>query len=221
MGLKDIGKIVANQTRLEKFNEANPVAPKSPKQEREDDKRFAHIDTTPFTAKPADTTGHVGFKFDSKNPFHRDILDTLVNNGDDGDLVISSRGVSIPKSVAYSEKYRHKFATAAETGEGGEFRFEGEATKSVARKVDKTRPVASRPAAPKISKTATSKKAVAPAPRTTPTPEIKEDLRNLFTGAKVKVDPEIAAKRAAEKAAAEAKEKKARAAERKRRLKED
>lgn len=187
MGLKDIPKIVANQIAREKHEDLqglrgsikqNTTAPE------------------PFTSKPADVTGHVGFKYDSKNPFHKDIIKTLLNNGNMNDIVVHDSGaVSIPTKIAYDERYSSKFQTAAETS-GGEKRFKGEAAKVKPRK----------PA----SKSAPSARPV--------NPTIKEEMRNIFGGANVRTDLEIAAKREAEKAAAEAAEKKARAAERKRRL---
>ena len=212
MGLKDVSKVVANELAREDIREARqrPFVKDNPQ-------KYKDIDTTPFTSKPADTTNHVGFKFNSSNPFHKHILNTLVNNGDDKDLVISERGVSIPKSLAYSEKYRQAFADSTVSSAGGEFR--GEAAKVKPRKSTSTAQPTTRPAPPKILKPTASGKAVAPNRK--PPAVVVDDLRSLFTGANVRVDPEVEARKKAEAAKAEEAERKARRKEAKRRLKED
>lgn len=210
MGLKDVSKVVANEIARENLKEAG-------QRPYVDDAKYKGIDTTPFTSKPADMTNHVGFKFDSSNPFHKNILNTLINNGDDNDLVVSERGVSIPKNLAYSDKYRQAFADSTDTATGGEFR--GEAAKLKPRRPASTSKPSTRPAPPKILKPTASGKAVAPNRK--PPAVVVDDLRSLFTGASVRVDPEVEARKKAEAAAAAEAEKKARAKERKRRLKED
>lgn len=210
MGLKDIPKIVANQIAREKHEEATSGLA-TPKES-------PNVDLKPGTSRPANVTGHLGFKYDSANPFHKDMIKTLLNNGHMDKIVVHDSGaVSIPKDLAYDERYSAKFQTAAETS-GGEKRFQGEAAKVKPRKSETKSAPSVRPTPPKISKPTADKKAVAPANTAN---NIKEEMRNIFSGANVRTDPEIAAKRAAEKAAAEAAEKKARAAERKRRLRGD
>jgi len=208
MALKDIGKIVANQTAKERF-EAEEQNQRTPKVS------IPAVDIKPGTSKPADVSGHVGFKYDSANPFHKDILKTLLNNNT-ADVVIHEGGfMSIPKKLAYEPGISTKFETASKLA-GGEVTF-GEATKLAPRKSEGKRAPATRPAPPKNTTRPVSKKTVAP---NNTANNIKEEMRNIFSGADVRVDPEVEARKKAEAAKAEETERKARRKEAKRRLRE-
>jgi len=230
MGLKDIGKIVENAKRMDAFNEAANSTPtvdtvtNKKVKENQDSLRYQGVDTTPFTSKPASTKGHIGFKFDSRNALHKNMLDTLVNNGNDGDLVLSSRGVSVPKRIAESEAYKAKFKAIGATTEGGLIDFDTpdpsftpQATTVKKRKPATKKAAPSSRPAPTTSEPAPTKKYTKPVAPT----NVKKDLTDLFAGSNTTVDRAAEKKRAEEEAKARAAEDKARRAEARRRLLED
>jgi len=180
MGLKDIAKIVANQTALERHNESEQKPLKPALQEslaRLDDKASK---VKPGTNKPVDVAGHHGFKYDSSNPFHKDMINTLLNNGQMDKITVHEGGVvSFPKETVYQNATR--FQVAADTA-GGEKKFKGEAAKVTPRKSENTAKPVSRPAARTVPparpprRTATKKTA-----ETNPLIEDRaEVMRNLF-----------------------------------------
>ena len=129
MGLKDVSKINANEkARQDARNDSidAAVSRRTP-EARDEDIRIDQLSRTvkPFThtpAKPEDFAGHKGFKYDSGNPFHKDILKTLRDTGNLGKLSIHEGGVaSMPNDVAYG--MGGKFQTAADFAQGGEISF--------------------------------------------------------------------------------------------------
>lgn len=130
MALKDVSKIVANQVGLEKAREEANATTQSRQWTTN-----SNIDLSKH--EPADVTGHKGFKYDSGNPFHKDLLNTLLKSGDAGKITIHEGGaLSLPKEVAYKEGISTKFSTAADTA-GGEKTYTGEAAKLAKRPSEK------------------------------------------------------------------------------------
>lgn len=152
MGLKDVSKIVANQVARE---QAQEEAAKATPFKTNDS--LSNI--KPGTNKPMDVSNHVGFNYDSDNPFHKDLLKTLLQNGVQDIAVHEGGAMSIPRDVVYDDAYSNKFATAAKFA-GGEIRF-GEATKLRPRKAESKSAPATRPTPPKNSTTRSPVEAVA------------------------------------------------------------
>jgi hypothetical protein len=183
MALKDIGKIVANQTAKEKALESQPQTNKLTEAGKSWlaslDEKAANI--KPFTNKPADVTGHRGFKYDSTNPFHKDIVSTLLNNGQADKITVHEGGtVSFPAETVY--EHAAKFQVAAETA-GGEKRFKGEAAKVAPRKRTSTAAPSTRPAAANTRPPARLPKPGTVAKKAEANPLIEdraEVMRNLF-----------------------------------------
>jgi hypothetical protein len=218
MGLKDIGKIVANQgAQAEDARAAaNTPAPRGPQWE-------PNIDLSKH--EPANTAGHRGFKYDSGNPFHKDFLTTLLKSNDAGKLVIHEGGaVSVPKEVAMKDGISSKFEVSTKFG-GGEKRYEGPTTPRPStavtpapRKSEKdSKKPGVRPTAPRPTKPVSPVKAVADNLASDP----KSEIASLFVGGSTRTDPELAAKAKAREDAAAAAEKAARLAARKKALEED
>ena len=217
MGLKDIGKIVANQGAQAEDAKAAANAPATRGQQWE-----PNIDLSKH--EPANTAGHRGFKYDSGNPFHKDFLTTLLKSGDAGKMVIHEGGaVSVPKEVAMKEGISKKFEVATDFG-GGEKRYEGLAPKPstavtpAARKSEKdSKKPSVRPSAPRPTKPVSPVKAVADNIGSDP----KSEIASLFVGGGVRVSPESIALEKKKKADAEAADKAERLRLRKERLAED
>jgi hypothetical protein len=159
-----------------------------------------------------------------KNPFHKDLLDHLYDNGGIGDLTFHEGGaVSLPSSVAYSAENAKKFEVAASTG-GGKKRYEGIPTKPstavtpALRKSEKdsTKPGV-RPVAPRPAKPVSPVKAVADNITSDP----KSEIASLFVGGNARITPESIEMEKKKKADAEAADKAERARLRKERLAED
>lgn len=225
MALKDIGKIVANQGAQAEDARAAANSSESPgirQWQKDIEEKSESI--VPGTSQLPDIAGHRGFSYSGKNPSHKDLLKTLIENGHGGKIVIHDTGaLSVPRDVALSDGISKKFEVATGTS-GGEKRYEGltpkpsTAVTPVPRASEKTsKKPGIRPAAPRPTKPVGPVAAVAKTIGTDP----KSEIASLFTGASVRTDPGLAAKTAATKAAAEAKEKADRKAERKRRLEED
>jgi hypothetical protein len=126
MGLKDVSKVAANAVKREDLREAAISMPNPP---TDASRQFSQQATDlsrrikPRTSEPDDVSGHRGFKFDSKNPFHKDLLNHLYENGTVGDLTFHEDGtLSLPNKVAYSEENAKKFEIATKTG-GGKVSF--------------------------------------------------------------------------------------------------
>jgi hypothetical protein len=216
MALKDIGKIVANQGAQAEDARAAANTPTSQGPQWE-----PNIDLSKH--EPADVAGHRGFKYDSANPFHKDFLTTLLKSGDAGKMVIHEGGaLSVPAKVAMKEGISKKFEVATDFG-GGEKRYEGltpkpsTAVTPAPRTSEKDakkpgrRPAAPRPVKPVSPVTAVTDKVGLQ----------KEDIAALFKGANSRVTPESIELEKKKKADAEAADKAARAAARKKMLEED
>lgn len=154
MALKDVSKIIANRAAREDFEpgpeSVSATTPGITPERREAIKSTEALSKTvkPFTSKPVDTKGHVGFKFDRGNPFHRDILDTLINNGKDDGITMHEGGVvSFPADAVGGPTYS-KFRTAASTAEGGKLSFRGEAATVKPRPTENDAKPTSRPVPP-------------------------------------------------------------------------
>ena len=218
MGLKDIGKIVANQGAQAEDAKAAANAPSSRGQQWE-----PNIDLSKH--EPANTSGHRGFKYDGSNPFHKDFLTTLLKSGDAGKLVIHEGGnVSVPRDVALKEGVSNKFEVSTRFSDGGEQRFDGPApTPSTAvtpapRKSEKdSKKPSVRPAAPRPTKPVSPVKAVANNLASDP----KSEIAALFVGGGTRVSKESIELEKKKKADAEAADKAERARLRKERLAED
>jgi len=195
MALKDVAKVVANQKAREDLANT-PTGPESvgantpgiTPERRQSIKDTEKLSRTikPFTSKPANTAGHVGFKFDGSNPFHKDILNTLINNGKDDGITMHEGGVvSFPADAIGGDMYS-KFRTATSTSEGGKISFKGEAASVKPRTSTKeTKPV-TRPSAPTRRNPPSSSRIRRPssAAQTTDKNPLIEDraevMRNLF-----------------------------------------
>ena len=217
MGLKDIGKIVANQGAQAEDAKAAANTPAKRGQQWE-----TNIDLSKH--EPANTAGHRGFKYNSENPFHKDFLTTLLKSGDAGKLVVHEGGaVSIPKDVAMKEGISSKFEVSTKFG-GGEKRYEGltpkpsTAVTPAPRKSEKdSKKPSIRPSAPRPTKPVSPVKAVADNIGSDP----KSEIASLFVGGGVRVSPESIALEKKKKADAEAADKAERLRLRKERLAED
>lgn len=216
MGLKDIGKIVANaNARDAAMAEASAPRTKSP--------QFDNPKFDVSKHEPTDVSGHRGFTFDSKNAIHKDLMDTLAKSGDLGKVVVGHPGgaVSMPKNIAYRDDIAKKFEVSADLA-GGEKRYEGTAPKPSSavtpapRKSEKTAGKSVRPAAPRPTKPVGPVTAVAKAIGSDP----KSEISSLFTGAG-RITPESIAMEKRKKADADAADKAERARLRKERLAED
>jgi hypothetical protein len=223
MGLKDIGKIVANQTARESALESRPE-PVSPgiRQWRESlgEKSKSIV---PGTSKLPDISGHRGISYSGSNPTHQDLLKTLIENGHASKIVVHDTGaMSVPRDVAFNDAISRKFQVAADTS-GGEKIYEGltpkpsTAVTPAARKSEKTAGPSVRPAAPRPTKP------VGPATKVAKTvaSDPKSEIASLFVGSSTRTDPELAAKAKAREDAAAAAEKAERTRLRKERLAED
>jgi hypothetical protein len=218
MGLKDIGKIVANQGAQAEDAKAaaNSPASRGPQWE-------PNIDLSKH--EPANTAGHRGFKYDSGNPFHKDFLTTLFKSSEGGKLVIHEGGnISVPRDVALKEGVSNKFEVSSKFAEGGEQRYEGitpkpsTAVTPAPRKSEKdSKKPGVRPAAPRPTKPVGPATKVAKVVASDP----KSEIASLFVGGSSRTDPELAAKAKAREDAAAAAEKAARLAARKKALEED
>jgi hypothetical protein len=224
MGLKDIGKIVANQTAREAALESAPL-PVSPgiRQWRESLGEKAKS-IVPGTSKPADIAGHRGISYSGSNPTHQDLLKTLIENGHASKIVVHDTGaMSVPRDVAMKDEISRKFQTAADTS-GGEKRYEGltpkpsTAVTPAARKSEKdSKKPSVRPAAPRPTKPVSPVKAVASNIGSDP----KSEIASLFVGGNARITPESIEMEKKKKADAEAADKAERARLRKERLAED
>jgi hypothetical protein len=227
MGLKDIGKITANAEKRENLRESVLSLPQPQtvggRQFSDETKKLSRT-IKPRTSTPDDVSGHKGLKLDMKNPFHKDLLNHLYDNGDIGDLTFHQGGaVSLPRAVAYNEKNSKKFEVAAETG-GGEKSYSGltpkpsTAVAPAPRKSEKdsTKPGV-RPAAPRPTKPVSPIKAVANNIGSDP----KSEIASLFVGGNARITPESIEMEKKKKADAEAADKAERARLRKERLAED
>lgn len=219
MALKDVGKIVANQAKREDAiaESQSAVTPAAAAEDRRIQALSADI--KPGTSKPADVTGHKGFKYQSGNPFHEDILKTLRNSGNLGKTVIHEGGaVSFPKDVAYGLGKRFELAT--DFAQGGEMSFTkpSEAVVPAPRKSEKTSTKPGvRPAAPRPTKPVGPATKVAKALASDP----KSEIASLFVGGNSRITPESIEMEKRKKADAEAADKAERARLRKERLAED
>jgi hypothetical protein len=221
MGLKDIGKIVANQGAQAEDARAEANTPATPsilgKQWE------PNIDLSKH--EPANTSGHRGFKYDGSNPFHKDFLTTLLKSGDAGKVVIHEGGkISVPRDVALKDGISNKFEVSSKFAEGGEDRYPvtdpkpSTAVVPAPRKSEKdSKKPGVRPAAPRPTKPVGPATKVAKAVASDP----KSEIASLFVGGSSRTDPELAAKAKAREDAAAAAEKAARLAARKKALEED
>ena len=225
MGLKDIDKITANSAKRDSLRESVAALPQPQtvggRQFSDETKKLSRT-IKPRTSTPDDVSGHRGFKIDMKNPFHKDLLNHLYDNGTVGDLTFHEGGaVSLASKVAYSEENAKKFEVAAETG-GGKKRYEGSkpsgAVIPAPRKSEKdsTKPGV-RPAAPRPTKPVSPVKAVANNIKSDP----KSEIASLFVGGNARITPESLEMEKKKKADAEAADKAERLRLRKERLAED
>ena len=219
MGLKDIGKIVANQAALESAR----AEASAPTRTRGPQFTGSNFDVTKH--EPTDVSGHRGFTFDAKNAIHKDLFDTLLKSGDSGKVVVGHPGgaISMPKDLAYREDIAKKFEVSADLA-GGEKRYEGTTPKPstavtpAPRKSEKdSKSPSVRPAAPRPTKPVSPVKAVANNLASDP----KSEIASLFVGGGSRITPESIALEKSRKADAEAKDKAERARLRKERLAED
>jgi hypothetical protein len=226
MGLKDIGKITANATKRDNLRESVAALPEPQTAGgRQFSEQASKLSRTikPRTSTPDNVAGHRGFKIDMKNPFHKDLLNHLYDNGTVGDLTFHEGGaVSLPSGVAYSAENAKKFEVAADTA-GGKKRYEGIPTQPstavtpAPRKSEKTAGPSVRPAAPRPTKPVSPVKSVANNIGSDP----KSEIAALFVGAGTRVSPESVALEKQKKADAEAADKAERLRLRKERLAED
>jgi len=224
MGLKDIGKITANAAKRDSLRESVAALPEPKVGGRQFSKETTELSKTikPFTSEPDNVSRHRGFKLDMKNPFHKDLLEHLYDNGGIGDLTFHEGGaVSLPANVAYKSENAKKFEVAAEMG-GGKKRYEGPKPSGAvipaprASEKDSKKPGV-RPVAPRPTKPASPVKAVAD--RITSDP--KSEIASLFVGGNARITPESIEMEKKKKADAEAADKAERARLRKERLAED
>jgi hypothetical protein len=221
MGLKDIGKIVANANAREAaMEEAHAPRTKGPQFNSQT------FDVTKH--EPTDVSGHRGFTFDSKNAIHKDLFDTLLKSGDSGKVVVGHPGgaISMPKDLAYREDIAKKFEVSAELA-GGEKRYEGTTPKPstavtpAPRKSEKTSTKPGvRPAAPRPVRTAKPMSPVVAVANKLSNGD-KEELRGIFSASNSRITPESIEIEKRKKAEAEAADKAARAEARRKHLEED
>lgn len=184
MALKDVSKIVANQTAKERILEEQGGESKLTASGRQWlaglDAKAAKI--KPYTSKPADLTGHHGFTYDRNNPLHKDLISTLLNNGEADKITVHEGGtVSFPAETVFA--HSSKFQAAADTA-GGEKKFTGAAAKVAPRKRQSTAKPASRPSASNTRPPARLPKPGTTAKKKAETNPLIEDtaeaMRNLF-----------------------------------------
>ena len=150
-------------------------------------------------SQPVDTSRHVGFQYNSANADHKNLVTHLLNDGLAGSLTVHEGGkVSMHQALVDPNipDRTAKLWKAAMDSAGADT-FGGKVKPSTAPSVQR------KPEGKKVS--------VASRP----------EMEGVFGNRMSRIDPELAAKAAAEKAKAEEAEKKARLAERKRRLRED
>lgn len=156
-----------------------------------------------------DISRHVGFKYDSGNPFHKNIINHLLNNNKMDKIVVHEGGIaSIPRSLAKKgSELANKLTTAIKTSESGKpILFESPGAGPTRPSTKTTKPAA-RPAAPKKA--------------TAGDREIAGILRNPMTEQSPEAKAEAAARAAAKKLAEEQADKAARREARRRLLEED
>ncbi len=187
MALKDVAKIVANQKAREDLANTEPgpesvsaTTPGITPERRQAIKDTEAMSKTikPGTSKPVNTAGHVGFKFDGRNPFHKDILNQLVNNGRDDAITLHGGGVvSFPADAISGDMYS-RFKTATSTAEGGKLSFKGEAATVKPRPSTKEAAPVSRPIPPaKITRRPAANR---PTDKNPLIEDRAEVMRNLF-----------------------------------------